>query len=87
MEGLEDSGPHRYRTRTGETLHFEWIWVLPIGALLLVACDYGGVARLMWNMQLAARQRLWPGPTGLRVVAGIMAILATVTRLVQWTGS
>jgi hypothetical protein len=67
----------------GEKLHIEWIWVLPVCALLLVACDYGGVARLMWDMQPAARRRAWPGPTGVRVIAGILAIMAIVTRLIQ----
>jgi hypothetical protein len=67
----------------GEKLHIEWIWVLPVCALLLVAWDYGGVARLMWDMQPAARRRAWPGPTGVRVIAGILAIMAIVTRLIQ----
>lgn len=61
-------------------MHTEWIWVVPVGALLLVACDYGGVARLMWDMRPDARRRLWPGPAGLRVIAGVLAI---VTRLIQ----
>ncbi|GAA3075154.1 hypothetical protein [Streptomyces glomeratus] len=63
-------------------MHIEWIWLLPVGALLLVACDYGGVARLMWDMQPAAARNVRPGPTGLRVIAGILAI---VTRLIQPT--
>ncbi|MFH9009052.1 hypothetical protein ACH4E5_38180 [Streptomyces afghaniensis] len=67
----------------GEKVHIEWIWVLPVGALLLVACGYGGVARLMWNMQPAARRSAWPGPTGIRVIAGILAIVAIATRLIQ----
>ncbi|MEU6370049.1 hypothetical protein ABZ876_31090 [Streptomyces sp. NPDC046931] len=70
----------------GEKLRVEWIWVLPVGALLLVACDYGGVARLMWDMQPAAARKTWPGPTGLRVIAGILAIVAIATRLLQPTG-
>ena len=57
-------------------MHIEWIWVLPVGALLLVACDYKGAARLMWNMQPAARRSAWPGPTGFRVIAGILRFLA-----------
>jgi hypothetical protein len=34
-------------------------------------------------MQPAARRRAWPGPTGVRVIAGILAIMAIVTRLIQ----
>lgn len=64
-------------------MHIQWIWLLPVGALVLVAWDYGGVARLMWDMQPAARRRTWPGPTGLRVIAGILAIAATMTRLIE----
>ncbi|QOV36038.1 hypothetical protein IM697_39400 [Streptomyces ferrugineus] len=52
-------------------------------ALLLIACDYGGVARLMWDMQPAARRNMWPGPAGLRVIAGALAVVAIATRLIQ----
>ncbi|CAL9661090.1 hypothetical protein SUDANB105_07014 [Streptomyces sp. enrichment culture] len=70
----------------GQKLRIEWIWVLPVGALVLVACDYGGVARLMWEMQPPARRRLWPGVTGFRVTAGILAIVTIVTRLIEPAG-
>ncbi|GAA3093881.1 hypothetical protein [Streptomyces echinatus] len=70
-------------------MRIEWIWLLPMGTLLLVGFDYGGVARLMWDMQPAARhiERLGRlGPVCLRVLAAILALAATASHLVRPAG-
>ncbi|WP_251091752.1 hypothetical protein [Streptomyces sp. Caat 7-52] len=67
-------------------MRIEWIWLLPIGALLLLAFDCGGGARLMWDMQPAAKHIKGIGPVCLRVLAAILASAATLTRLVHPAG-